>query len=985
MKFLKSKLFTFSFIFFSINVFATDYTDDANKVDFYVPGILANEAASTVNFLLCFVENTNFGTFVDQGTFKALVDEAQCQTASGIDAVSESAAATGTSTNGGGGAAAGNTVDQIAYTPGLYQITRNSDDTLSGKGWVDINIGDDVEPIALQVFLTMKVDEDKSATNKFGTFTMRYDLRTPQITNVNGQALPAGFSFSKGYLSVNGSTINFVESGPFETPRAITADLSVANNQQGFIQSSIQVQPNAGAPSIYSVKHKIQINEGDNQYCQKFDSAQEYVQGAAGLEAGNAITENNLSTLITNTINNNGYVQTDGGTSSTITGEHCWDLRKSEAKRIVYEYGTYKESDESRVDLTIPAMSLEANQTDNGGLNKSIWAHSSYWGTHVHRPDRANVTDTTIFRNKRSSTDTASYSLKKDYLSITKEETQYKALNTLGGVSFQTYVKHFKEETAWATKLANLNFPNVGNCNAADGNCPEYSGVISVNGADVTFTVTHGMDWDNDIPPFKLNSSFSFKANGQAASWATQMTDGTGQATDWNRRMHFRDPDARQSYSVPYAAFVTTNSTTQASQARTRISSEIDIDVLETEMTAAGAANLLCIRECLDPTAVNTAIGELKTAVEASAGPGVLATSPYKDIGDWFEDDVYYDSDLNTTQGVGESTINKGTYNWIGGPKVTDAATYSIATVLGKKYLSDGANELTYATGINQDFVDSLDGGGKVRKYRFNSKPSTYTVNNWTHNYGWAFPMQLVLNTAANRTALLCDEEGGNARGYSANLLHTGTNNPAHEAGSGKYYCSYKLWEGAVNVTYQIRLQQRPDYRLYNNTTANYVSVSAPETVELTVPATNVIYNFDDTFAGQKFKLKFEGFGRIHDIPGRVVDTCTNPPTVLGKYHTGAWSDCYRYVHEFIIPEGTILTNLTTGGGVGNIKVRPLAGDEYLARKPANTTGTYTKEASDLPPETNLQNLFDGANAIGIVPAYSGDPHVIHGVTVINP
>ena len=111
---------------------------------------------------------------------------------------------------------------------------------------------------------------------------------------------------------------------------------------------------------------------------------------------------------------------------------------------------------------------------------------------------------------------------KKDYLSITKEETQYKALNTLGGMSFQTYVKHFKEETAWATKLANLNFPNVGKCSAADGNCPEYSGVISVNGADVTFTVTHGMDWENDIPPFKLNSSFSFKANGQAASWATQ-------------------------------------------------------------------------------------------------------------------------------------------------------------------------------------------------------------------------------------------------------------------------------------------------------------------------------------------------------------------------------------------------------------------------------------------------------------------------------
>ena len=54
----------------------------------------------------------------------------------------------------------------------------------------------------------------------------------------------------------------------------------------------------------------------------------------------------------------------------------------------------------------------------------------------------------------------------------------------------------------------------------------------------------------------------------------------------------------------------------------------------------------------------NAAIGELKTATDAGAAPG-LATSPYKDIGDWFEDDVYYDGDLNATQGGGESTINK--------------------------------------------------------------------------------------------------------------------------------------------------------------------------------------------------------------------------------------------------------------------------------------------------------------------------------------
>ena len=38
-----------------------------------------------------------------------------------------------------------------------------------------------------------------------------------------------------------------------------------------------------------------------------------------------------------------------------------------------------------------------------------------------------------------------------------------------------------------------------------------------------------------------------------------------------------------------------------------------------------------------------------------------------------------------------------------------------------------------------------------------------------------------------------------------------------------------------------------------------------------------------------------------------------------------------------------------------------------IFQKAANTTGTYTKLASDLPPDTNPPNLFDGANAIGAV------------------
>ena len=45
-------------------------------------------------------------------------------------------------------------------------------------------------------------------------------------------------------------------------------------------------------------------------------------------------------------------------------------------------------------------------------------------------------------------------------------------------------------------------FPIAGSCNAAQGNCPEYSGNITVDGTTVTFTATHGMDWEMEYFAF---------------------------------------------------------------------------------------------------------------------------------------------------------------------------------------------------------------------------------------------------------------------------------------------------------------------------------------------------------------------------------------------------------------------------------------------------------------------------------------------------
>ena len=971
----KKTLFLVLISMFGINsIFAAAYDDDATEVDYYVPGILANDAMSQVNFLLCFLESINFSTFVDKGVYKALVDEAKCESASGADASADAASATGGSASSGGGAAA-NTVDAIAYTPGTYQIA-TSGNTITGKGWVDIKMEmqNDIE-VPFTALISSEVTADKSATNRFGSFTMRYDLRN-KAANISAGLPQANLAVNQGYLKVDNTIIEYRETGMHGPDRIIVVDLADANNIQGHMQTVLEIG-SGGGETTFGVRHQVQVNEGANRYCQKFVSANVYVQGGSGTWIE---SESVSGTDLANEITAANYVNTDGGTSATITGEHCWNTSRSQAKRVIYEYGTYKNSDDSRADLTTPSMSLEANTTDNS-LTNPIWSHASYWGVHVNPSDRANVSDSTIFKNKRDSNDNNEYNLKKNYYEVVKRTRQYLALDQLGGVSFQFYAANFRDSETFITKLGNLNFPNTGLCNEAQGNCPEYSGTISVSGATVTFTVTHGMDWGSQIMPFELTTPFSFTA----ANWATQMTD-----SGWNRRMHFWDPDSHQSYSIPHAAFADPNSTTPSSQVSTRTEERINIDQLATEISSAGdnATGLLCIRECLDSANMNSAIDAAFTAVAAEASPGALSFTPYKNLGDWWTETVYYDENGNGDQDGGESDIAAGNYNNIGGIKVADAPQYTVVNVGGINKLRDGTAGTTYMdyNSTNQPKVDARDHDDNLKNYRYYMKPAAYN-NNWTNSFGWAFNMRAVINSDTNKAALLCDTSGGNARGYNVRYRAKDDNASMHATGAASYYCENKMNEG-VATTYDIRIKQMPDYRLYNGTTTQFVNVTAPQNVVFTVPASGITYNFAGTnLAGKKFKLKFEGYGELHNIPGKVVDTCTG--LVKGRYVTGGWNKCYRYVHEFVIPDGTVLTNISGGD---DLKIRALRGDEYLL-KLASVPGdvSYTTPAATFPASSNIQNLFSGTNSIGTVlattipSAGSTDPSVIHGKTVITP
>ena len=183
---------------------------------------------------------TNFSTFVDKGFYKALVDEAKCEIKWGRRRFRICISNRWFSCRGGGGAGTANTVEEVEYNKHYRNIT--SGNTKTGKAWIELFIEIDEANAELPVlgYVETTISADVSPTNKFGTFTMNYDLR-------NKEALAPFFPVVNspivtGYLKVDGSTIEYREEGLFDAPRSIKADLSDLNNQQGYIQSNVEIE-----------------------------------------------------------------------------------------------------------------------------------------------------------------------------------------------------------------------------------------------------------------------------------------------------------------------------------------------------------------------------------------------------------------------------------------------------------------------------------------------------------------------------------------------------------------------------------------------------------------------------------------------------------------------------------------------------------------------------------------------------------------------
>ena len=978
--------------------FSTDYTDDASKVDFYVPGVLANDGLQMVNFLLCFMESTNFSTFIGKGKYAALVDEAVCENASGADGASDAASATGGSANSSASGGAANEISTSKYTYGIYQneVTGNS---ATGVGWINLlmEMGANNTVVKSTASISIDIKEDKSLENEYGTFTLTYEIRNDaDFAHEGGFNVPANTILSLGFLDVSGTTIKYIEQ-PLGYPlRSFVGNLAEANNQQGYIVTNLRVEQDGGPPRIFAVHHKVNFNESTGQYCQKYMKGQEYsfnianAATAGGTSAiGGELNDAAMNTIITTAQNANLYVDTAGGSASTIVLENCWDTRSSQAKRIVYEYGTYKKSDESRYDLDTPSLNLRADANNNPGANltRPIYAHASYWGTHVNLRDRATLeaNPDLNFKNQRKTNDSNVYKLTKDYIEIERREKQTGPLIGIDGTQFQWYIKHYSP--AWQTKLQALDSTNgitaIGNCTAAGG-CPEYKGVVTVNNGVVTFTLTHGMDWDQAQPvDVKLTNPITFTNT----AWVNNMT-----INSWSRGMHFWSRETNSGYNIPYAAMQNPSSNAALDHYSTSIVTKLTLDQLLTELPNPNM--LYCIRECLATAALNTAyaaaVTEYNKDQTANGGDynnNNLPVSPYYELGPYYKENAYLDTSGNGDYENGEPLYLKGSHKHIGGSKTTEMAQYLVSNngIYGMVQADQGYINWTNS---NQAAIDGEQYRDKLRDYKYYDKPAGYyalTSNENTREFGYAFSMEAV--SVTDISFLECDDDGTNFHGYNQHIRNVSNNAQVDTGGTTtKYYCPWKMDEAPKS--YRIKIKKSPNYTVTTGTSV--ATISPPEIYEYVVPA-GLTYNFAGTnMEGEKIRLKFEGFGSLHNLPGRVYDHCTD--TEYGRYYRGQWDSCKRFVHEFIIPEGSEITKVG-GTPADTLKIRPLKGDEYikaLTNLPTNRL-SYDQAESTLPQTSSFKNLglVGGPDYIGAVPTTdilnNGEPSVIHGETIVPP
>ena len=483
---------------FSLNVYATDY-DDAT-FDNFVDGQGVNEVLDDAQFILCSLARFGTESLAGDGTYKATIysDECEGQGAASSDSskgttaptsAKSSSSSSSSSSAGTAGTSTNKEVDTVIINTGF--ITQTLQKT---KAWIIDDqpfSQDDYMPKSI-TYLLNEQTAPSSEANKFGTFTLRYQVGTygnkrADFKNDSGQGpayfydCPAetsqeykyswcsdGVDLGRGILAANGNLIQFKAEGQ-QGQNNVVAEYSsngdiagIYTKNEGFQDDSLrnpdcdgiegdwwECQSEAYRQSSTQVLgiFAFGISQDDKSYCTKMSELYK-VDWSKYNEAtdGPTLTAYTLSGGAGERLQQQGW----------DVSEKCFSIDKSDAIADIWDYGVYN-SDGSKYYATNQAFPIKAPVTING-VKRNAHGYASYWGVHVDENYQSLVDDSTEWVREDDNSETPTkYNVTARKLVVEKREKKFEALNDLDSLSLNFWTN----DSHWSDEFYKLGFAKI--------------------------------------------------------------------------------------------------------------------------------------------------------------------------------------------------------------------------------------------------------------------------------------------------------------------------------------------------------------------------------------------------------------------------------------------------------------------------------------------------------------------------------------------
>jgi hypothetical protein len=541
MKKIQTKLLITLSIFF-LHIDASDYANAT--FDNYVSGQGVNEVLAEAQSIICALSRMGTEDLAGDGSYKATIYINECEQAAvaatdNTEATSQPTSAT-TSSNTSASASAATTeaapeIDTVFVNTGFTTASMQTT-----KGWIvndkPWNEQTNREPKNI-LYLLNEQTAPVSDTNKFGDFTLRYQLATfgntqedlpewytcpdPSEEQYKWSWCADGADLGRGLLIAEGGSIKFKSDQVGSEQQNVVADYfdngdiaGIYTRSRGFMDESLrddscdEIASNEDGSWDHDAWWACQPEEFKNSqvdilgifafgissnaktYCTKMSELYEVDWSVWDEE-----TQQPKLAPYTLTEAAKSYL---GDSASWDTEEKCFSIDKNDAIRNIWDYGVFN-SDGSSLKNDNQSFPIRTTVAVDD-VQKRVHGYASYWGVHVDHEYQDYITDSTEWfrddwRNNSDSTDLEKYNLKVKSIEVDKREKSFSSLNSLDGANFRFWVN----DSWWSDEFQKLGFPKV----------EPWEGKIQFKTSKATFT-----DYNNGNSSDPLTYSIYGKHNG---------------------------------------------------------------------------------------------------------------------------------------------------------------------------------------------------------------------------------------------------------------------------------------------------------------------------------------------------------------------------------------------------------------------------------------------------------------------------------------